>query len=208
MTTATIERYPHLDELMMGFINQDAESMAGSDKYADMLKCYFDVMDRDLLPELLKEIEAYQAEHSDNLVEDFARDFPYGYRVSEAEEFFSLLKGGIVTQIDNKEKYQEEAAAWHRAFWTVSKDGDPSEETEATVKPDPAKIQQWLQSVANLYSVNSPEFVAAQAEALRLLGITVAEPASQTTPTQEDKSSASHAASSSAKPRKPLTVMR
>jgi len=95
MITNIAERYPYIDGLMMGFINQDAAAMAGSTSYYAMIKCYIDEVDRDTLASVLDEIEAYRAEHGENLTTVFAKDFPYGYRLANVEKFFTLLRGAI-----------------------------------------------------------------------------------------------------------------
>ncbi|PLR29399.1 hypothetical protein CYR55_22795 [Chimaeribacter californicus] len=118
MTFSIAERYPYIDALMMGYINQDAAVMAGSSRYEDMIQCYINDMDDDELADVLEELKAYQAEHSDSLTADFMRDFSYGYALKDAERFFTLLKGAILMKRGGN--YTDEAELENMAEWELA----------------------------------------------------------------------------------------
>ena len=173
MTLSIPERYPYIDALMMGYINQDAVAMAGSTRYEDMIQCYINDMEEDELADVLEELKAYQAKHSNSLTADFMRDFSYGYALKNAERFFTLLKGAILMKRGGN--YTNEAELDDMAEWELAIkptrvtpsseaseespdeqafDGAPVEELEALVE---ALLVSRVKTAESTYGRGSPQ---------------------------------------------------
>ncbi|MDN4627562.1 MULTISPECIES: contact-dependent growth inhibition system immunity protein [unclassified Erwinia] len=87
-----IDSYPRLKQLMMTYINMDAEEITGEDTLEGMLRYYTTRVSGKAIRELLAEVSAFRQAYQDDLDTAFLRRFDYGADIPDVASFFSTIE--------------------------------------------------------------------------------------------------------------------
>lgn len=102
-----IDNYPRLKQLMMTYINMDAEEITGEETLEGMLRYYTTRVSGRVVEELLAEISAFRRRYHEDLDAAFLRRFDYGADIADVATFFTT----IVQVTTNKRPAQNDKPA-------------------------------------------------------------------------------------------------
>ncbi|AGB84182.1 Uncharacterised protein [Serratia rubidaea] len=89
--------YPLLDNLMGGYFNQDADLITGSTELEGMIDYYLQGASKNLLRNLISEMDDFQTAYSDDLDKAFCERYPGDLDMSPVGEFFDVFRRRIQT---------------------------------------------------------------------------------------------------------------
>lgn len=104
--------YPRIEKMMAGYINMDADEIAGSSNLKDQVAYFISRVSPKALRALVEELDQFEHEHSDSLADDFEAAFDYGANLEDTRQFFNLVRDSVWVKLGEKpSKSQEDPTA-------------------------------------------------------------------------------------------------